>query len=145
MMRPEWALPGTVTTSPAAVWRRRAPGVLWRELTRAFGVDGKTTSMPLPSPTPCTSSVPRTVTWRGFVPQCELGTQLTDVMRADLTCRVAPLEEAAGLLALGAVAGVLVPGEAVPPAPAASVACGAPSSAASASAAAVTNTDVVRL
>ena len=60
MMRPEWALPGTVRISPALVMRRCETGE--RALMRAPGVRGKATVVPARSPLPASSSVPRAET-----------------------------------------------------------------------------------
>jgi hypothetical protein len=79
MIRPEWALCGTVTRSPTLVWRKCDPGEV--RLTRAPDERGKTTVIPARRPAPVSFSVPCTETWCGFALQCAAGTQLTEPIR----------------------------------------------------------------
>jgi hypothetical protein len=90
MIRPEWALPGTVAISPAVrlpgfARRRRDPGDI--RLIRAPGEEGKARTIPGFSPIPPTSRVPcRETTW-GLELHRGAGVQLTLVIRIVKTCR----------------------------------------------------------
>src|SRR5438128_2158010 len=90
LMRPECALEGTCTINPSRVARSRAPGEL--RLMRAPPERGKATTIPARRPRPAKSSSPRTETWRGLPLHLDVGTQLTFVMRTDVTCRLLALE-----------------------------------------------------
>src|SRR2546429_6102214 len=86
-MRPECALEGTCTINPRRVARSREPGEL--RLMRAPPERGKATVIPARRPRPVKSSSPRTETWRGLPLHLDVGTQLTFVMRTEVTCRLA--------------------------------------------------------
>src|SRR5437016_12889369 len=111
MMLPEWAVEGTVTISPALVGRRRAPGELLEM--RAPGVRGKATIIPVRTPLPPSSNVPRTETWRGLLLQRGAGVHFALVMRTEVTCALGALRSGAALAA-GLAARVTAGG---PPAP----------------------------
>src|SRR5438128_348490 len=134
LMRPECALEGTCTINPSRVARSRAPGEL--RLMRAPPERGKATTIPARRPRPAKSSSPRTETWRGLPLHLDVGTQLTFVMRTDVTCRLLALEVFGAGVAVLVVTGAPTfgaadpPGEATPPALAAA-ASPAPSSASS--------------
>src|SRR2546428_9815036 len=86
-MRPECALEGTCASNPSRVARSRAPGEL--RLMRAPPERGNATVIPGRRPRPAKSSSPRTETWRGLPLHFDVGTQLTLVMRTEVTCRLA--------------------------------------------------------
>src|SRR5438309_11662686 len=100
-MRPECALEGTCTINPSRVARSRAPGEL--RLMRAPPERGKATTIPARRPRPAKSNSPCTETWCGLPLHLGVGTQLTLVMRTEVTCRLVALE----VLGTG-VAGVFV-------------------------------------
>jgi hypothetical protein len=137
MMCPEWALVGTVTISPALVWRRREAGETL--LMRAPADLGKPTTMFGFSPGPASSSVPWVETWWGLPLHLLTGTQLTVVIRTLVTCAEGVLLVVV-VLTLGVVAagGALPPAD-VPPGLAASDGCEAMRASSSASAEAVRN------
>src|SRR5256885_10932103 len=121
-MRPECALEGTCTINPRRVPRSREPGEL--RLMRAPAERGKATVIPARRPRPAKSSSPRTETWRGLPLHLDVGTQLTLVMRTEVTCRlvlevfVAGVAGVARVVVTGAPAfgAPDAPGEATPPA-----------------------------
>src|SRR5438552_5109091 len=85
---------------------------------------GKATVIPARRPRPEKSKSPRTETWRGLPLHLEVGTQLTLVMRTEVTCRL-PVEvfvAGAGCVARVVATGAPAPcapdppGEATPPA-----------------------------
>src|SRR5271166_6558079 len=86
MMCPEWALVGTVAIRPAAALCRCAAGEVLEM--RAPAVRGKATIIPVFSPLPVNSSVPRVETWCGLALHLGVGTQLALVMRTEVTCRL---------------------------------------------------------
>src|ERR1700676_5085910 len=110
-MRPEWALAGSVTTSPGLARRSREAGE--PRVISAPAERGKATAIPAVSPLPLTSRVPPVDTWWGLALQRASGTQRALVMR------IAPaLRPGAPLVPLasgGEPFGVPPPG-AVPPA-----------------------------
>jgi hypothetical protein len=74
-MRPEWALPGTLTTNPSEDLLNRALGEL--RAMRAPGLRGNATTMPLLRFEPCRASRPRSDTTCGLVEQWLAGTHET--------------------------------------------------------------------
>ena len=124
-MRPECALEGTCTINPRRVPRSREPGEL--RLMRAPAERGKATVIPARRPRPANSSSPRTETWRGLPLHLDVGTQLTPVMRTEVTCRLALEVFEVFVVGVAGVARVVVtgaravgapvpPGETTPPA-----------------------------
>ena len=114
-MRPECALAGTVTMSPAELERRWAPGEL--RLIVAPADLGKATSIPAFRPAPWTRSVPFVETWCGLPEHLEAGVQLTWMIRTLVTWALT-----VGAAAFVGAAGAEVPGAEAPPGPAAAAA-----------------------
>jgi hypothetical protein len=116
MIRPEWALEGTVTTSPTLVRRSREPGEV--RLMRAPGALGNATIIPALRPTPCSSNVPWAETSCGSTLHLDAGTQVAWRIRTVVTCGLAAVLEDVELPAPLVTVGTVVPaGGAVPPAP----------------------------
>jgi hypothetical protein len=108
----------------------------------ALGLLGKATVSPAAIPLPAISSVPRSDTWCGFVPQWLTGTQCTLVMRTLLTC-----ELAVGLLPPLARVSVIPPpaGAVAPPGLAAAAIAAQGTTSTHSSTVAVVAIDLVRL
>jgi hypothetical protein len=113
MMCPEWALAGTVSTSPCLLERRCAAGEA--RPARPPGVAGKATDIPLASPLPVKRSVPCVETSCALVLQLAAGMQLAFVIRTLSTCGPEAFLDGWGA-AFGAVLPVVVPpGAEAPP------------------------------